>query len=68
MSDLMVHVRHMRQAKLCMSGTRTWFAARAWPWADFLANGRPAQDFIDTKDPLALRPVEAARKEALGGR
>lgn len=67
MSDLMVHVRHMRQAKLCMSGTRAWFAARAWPWGDFVTNGRPAQDFIETGDPLAMRPVAAAKLEAERG-
>lgn len=64
MSDLIVHVRHMRQAKLCMKGTRAWFEARGWCWQSFVAAGRPAQDFISTGDPLAMRPVEAARREA----
>lgn len=64
--DLIVHVRHMRQSNLCMKGTREWFAApgREWSWSDFITNGRPAQDFIDTGDPLAMKPVEAARREA----
>lgn len=65
MSDeLIVHVRHMRQSNLCMKGTRDWFAARGWPWGDFITNGRPARDFIETGDPMAMRPVEAARREA----
>lgn len=62
--DLIVHVRHMRQSNLCMKGTREWFAARDWSWSDFITNGRPAQDFIETGDPLAMKPVEAARREA----
>lgn len=68
MSDLIVHIRHMRQAKLCMKGVREWFAARDWDWSDFVAEGRPAADFIATNDPLALRPVEAAKQEAADGR
>lgn len=67
MSDLTIHVRHMRQANLCMRGVRAWFAARDWCWASFVADGRPASDFIATGDPLAMRPVEAARREAAHG-
>lgn len=68
MSSLIVRVRHLRQADICMQGARAWFAARQWPWSDFVDNGRPEQDFIETGDPLALRTVEAARKEASRGR
>lgn len=67
MSGLVVHVRHMRQANLCMKGTRAWFAARNWSWPSFVAEGRPADDFIATGDPLAMRPVQAARREAQNG-
>jgi hypothetical protein len=67
MSDLVVHIRHIRQAKLCTKGTRVWFAARGWSWSQFVAAGRPADDFIATGDPMALRPVEAARREADNG-
>ena len=66
--ELRVYVRHMRQVNFCMKGTRAWFEARGWSWSAFVAEGRPAQDFIDTGDPLALRTVEAARKEAADGR
>lgn len=65
--ELIVYVRHMRMARLCMSGTRVWFAARGWDWSEFLARGRPATDFIATGDPLAMRPVEAARKDSTRG-
>lgn len=67
MPEPTIHVRHMRQAKLCMAGTRAWFAARDWSWASFVAEGRPAEDFIATGDPLAMRPVEAARRESDDG-
>lgn len=68
MTEPVIHIRHMRQAKLCMNGTRAWFAARNWSWQSFITDGRPAEDFIATGDPLAMRPVEAARREAEHGR
>lgn len=67
MGDLIIFPRHMTQANLCTRGARAWFARRGWPWGEFVAEGRPAQDFIETGDPLAMRPVEAARKESEGG-
>jgi hypothetical protein len=67
-SDPMIHVRHIRQAGICMNGARAWFKARGWSWAEFINEGRPACDFIATGDPLAMRPVEAARKEMNNGR
>lgn len=67
MDDLVVHVRHMRQAKLCMKGVRVWFASRGWSWQAFVAEGRSAADFIATGDPLAMKPVEAARRENTNG-
>lgn len=68
MTEPMLHVRHMRQAKLCMSGGRVWFAARGWSWSDFVAEGRPIADFVATGDPLALKAVVFAEKEAQDGR
>lgn len=51
-----------------MKNSRIWFAKRGWSWADFVAEGRPIQDFIDTGDPLALQAVETAKREAEDGR
>jgi hypothetical protein len=68
MGDPRVHVRHLRHSDICMNGARAWFAAKGWSWGRFVAEGLPAQDFIDTGDPLAMRPVEAARREAENGR
>lgn len=62
--DVQCYVRHIRAASLCTGGARDWFKRRGWSWPEFLVNGRPASDFIATKDPLALRMVAAAMKEA----
>lgn len=50
----------IRKAKMCSSGTRAFFLRQNWDWQDFLKNGRDAQDFIDTKDAMALQVVEVA--------
>jgi len=67
MEEPRLHIRHLRQAKLCMKGGRSWFALRGWSWIDFVAEGRPLSDFVATGDPLALRAVAAAEKEARDG-
>lgn len=64
----LIFPRHLRQSKICNDGGRGWFAARGWSWGDFVADGRVAQDFIDTGDTLALQVVAAAHKEIDGGR
>lgn len=63
--DPLLFVRHIRRAKLCMSGARTWFAQRGWSWSDFLSNGRAIRDFEETGCPLAARAVEKAVEEMI---
>lgn len=68
MSDpILLHVRHLRTARFCMSGARDWFAARGWNWADFVASGRDIADFTATGCPLAAKAVEAAIEESKNG-
>ena len=66
--NVQCHVRHIRAAGMCMSGAREWFKRHDMSWSEFLAEGRPSGDFVETGDPLALRMVEAAVKEADNGR
>lgn len=62
-----VHVRHIRAANLCTRGTRAWFKKNGLDYNRFIAEGLPEESFIETGDPLAMRPVEVARKEAERG-
>ncbi|MEG0341984.1 MAG: hypothetical protein RR633_07355 [Acinetobacter sp.] len=55
-----IYMSDIRKAKMCSSGTRAFFLRQNWDWQDFLKNGRDAQDFIDTKDAMALQVVEVA--------
>ena len=61
-------IRHIRSSKTCMNGARPWFRSRGWSWSDFLANGRPLQDFIDDGCPLARPAIERAQQEVADGR
>lgn len=65
-SEPHVFMRHIRQAKLCAGGTRTWWKDNGLDWTDFLKNGIPGEKLLATGDPLARRPVEAARAERDG--
>lgn len=55
-----IYMSDLRKAKMCARGSRAFFLSRGWDWQDFLKNGRDAQDFIDTKDAMALQVVEVA--------
>lgn len=63
-----VHIRHIRQAALCMPGARRWFKDQGLDFNAFRADGLPAKVLLATGDPLAARAVAAAEKEAANGR
>lgn len=56
-----IYMSDIRKAKMCSSGARAFFLRQGWDWQDFLKNGRDAQDFINTKDAMALQVVELVR-------
>lgn len=56
-----IYMSDIRKAKMCSAGARAFFLRQGWGWQDFLKNGRDAQDFINTKDAMALQVVEVAR-------
>jgi len=60
---VIVRINHVRKARLCNRGAREWFARQGWNWQEFLDHGIDADLLIATKDPYALRAVEAARDE-----
>lgn len=56
-----IYISDLRKAKMCARGSRAFFLAQGWDWQDFLKNGRDVQDFINTKDAMALQVVEVAK-------
>lgn len=65
-SEPRVFMRHIRRAKLCAGGTRTWWKDNGLDWNDFLKNGIPGEKLLETGDPFAQRVVEIARAEQDG--
>lgn len=59
---VIVTMRHIRECKMCSSGTRTFFARHDMDWNKFLEEGLPEEDFIATGDAMAMQVVEAARR------
>lgn len=53
-----IYMSDLRKAKMCARGSRAFFLSQGWDWADFLKNGREAQDFINTNDAMALQVIE----------
>lgn len=64
MSEILVHVRHLRAAGMCNREPRRWFKAHGLSWTEFVTTGIPESRILATNDALALPVVEIARKEA----
>lgn len=58
---MIIYMRHIREAKMCAKGTRSFFDAHGWDFKDFLKNGIDAELFIKTGDAMALQVVEIAK-------
>lgn len=59
-------MRHVRAAKFCSAGARTWWKHHGLDWSDFLDNGIEPETLLQTGDALAARVVEIARNEHVG--
>lgn len=64
MSEIMITVRHIRLAGLCMKGAREWADGYGLSWSDFIDGpGIPISVLENLHDGLANLVCEAARKE-----
>jgi hypothetical protein len=61
---VIVQMRHIREAKLCCSGMRAWFARHDLDVLDFIRNGIPAERLEATGDHFALTVCKLARAQA----
>lgn len=64
MSELIIHVRHLRAAGMCNREPRLWFVRHGLSWTEFVTTGIPVSRILATNDALCLPVVEVARKEA----
>lgn len=55
-----IYMTHIRQAKLCLAGTKAFFISHNLDWKDFVKNGINEEKIIQTNDAMALKVVEIA--------
>ncbi|AUR88724.1 hypothetical protein NVP2117O_46 [Vibrio phage 2.117.O._10N.261.45.E9] len=60
---MQIHLADLRRAKHCSSGARKFFAAHGLDWQEFIKNGLPEEDFLNTGNRLAIDMVELAWAE-----
>lgn len=62
-SGVMVKMEHIRAAKMCSRGARSFFIRHGLDWSEFLKNGIPAEDLASTGDAMAIKVCEVAAGE-----
>lgn len=60
---ILAHMRHIREAGLCSSGMRAWFALHGFDVLDFIRHGIPVERLEATGDHFALKVAALARAE-----
>lgn len=59
--QVLVKMEHIRAARMCSRGARTFFERHGLDWQKFLKDGLPAETLAATGDAMALQVVEVAR-------
>lgn len=59
--QVLVKMEHIREARMCSRGARTFFERHGLDWRKFLKDGLPAETLEATGDAMALQVVEVAR-------
>jgi len=62
-SGVIVRVKHVRAAKMCMKGMRAWFEHHGLPLDEFRRNGLPVEVIEGTGDAMALTVGKVARDD-----
>lgn len=62
-SGVLVRMKHIRAAKICRKGARTWFDHHGISWSELLERGIPVEVLEATGDKPALDVAAIARGE-----
>lgn len=62
-SGIMVRLKHVREAKMCMKGMRIWFNHHGLPLSEFRSHGLPVEVIEATGDQMALNVAKLARQD-----
>ena len=63
-----IYPRHMRAAKVCVSGSREWCARNGFSWHEFVHDGLRVSVMRALDDAIINRLIAAAEKERRDGR
>jgi len=63
MTEVIVHMRHVRAMKGCSRGARAFCERHGIDWSAFLKEGIPASRLRVTGDAMAIRLAEIAETE-----
>lgn len=66
MTDIIVNVTHLRAARFCSRGARTWFNHHGLDYATFISQGLPVELIEGTGDALGTIVADIARRDAAG--
>lgn len=58
----MIRMEHVRAAKMCSRGARTFLARHNLDWNRFLTEGLPEEDLLATGDAMAEQVVRVAHE------
>lgn len=58
---VMVRMEHIRAARMCSGGARSFFDRHGLDWSAFLREGVDAEELLATGDEMARQVVEVAR-------
>lgn len=61
MDEVLVTMKHVRKAKMCSKGARSFFRKHDLNWSRFLRQGLPASEIEATGDKMALDVVKVAK-------
>jgi hypothetical protein len=64
--SLIVTIEDVRLAGLCIPGARLWCRRHGIDWHRFLKEGVEAARLVETRDAMAARAVEQARRRRNG--
>ena len=56
-----VYVHHLRSARYCMKGSKSFFEKKGLDFRKFLKEGIEIETLEETKDPMALHITEGVR-------
>lgn len=60
---MIIRMHHVRAAGYCNRGAREFFRRQGWNWQQFVDEGIPEEQLVETGDHHALKVIEVAHAD-----